>query len=88
MVITVTVAWEGSLLMQHCGSEGPDVIRDSKGRERRQAEMNGWPGQRHGVHQRGSKGLGGARGPGQCMCWQMGKSYIGHEQACVGHSQW
>ena len=29
----VMVAWEGSLPMHHCGSEGPDVIRERRERE-------------------------------------------------------
>ena len=69
--------------MQPLGSEGPDIVKGRKERERRQEEMNGWPWQRHGVHQRGSKELQGARvgiGVGR---W--GES-TDREQACVGHS--
>ena len=88
MVIAVTVAWEGNQLMHHCGSKGPVGIREKRERERRQEETNSWPWQRLRGLQRGSKGLQGARGLGQHMCWQMLRRYIGHEQAYVGHSQW
>ena len=74
--------------MHRCGSGGSVVIREKRERERRQEEMNSQPWQRLGGRLRGSEGLQGARGLGQHMCLQMERRCIGHEQACVGRSQW